>query len=503
MTLPSFIQLSSADNVVVATSNLARGTLVAGCTVSVDIPRGHKLAIQSIEPGDGIIKYGQVIGIATTAIQPGDHVHVHNIRAAEERDERRAGKMEVVPPDLSGLPKTFMGYRRADGRAGTRNFIGIMTSVNCSGTVAKLIAEEAGRMVDVSKYGVDGIAAFPHTTGCGMSDQGGGYEILKRTLEGFIIHPNFGGVIMVGLGCEQFQIARLMKETGIERSDRFQFLTIQQSGGTRATIDAGVELVRKMLPVVGNVSREPIPVSELSVALQCGGSDSYSGITANPALGRAVDMLVALGGSAILTETPEIIGAEHLLAARAADSQVSQRLYNRLDWWVEYTRFFGNVLNNNPSPGNKAGGLTTIMEKSLGAVTKGGASPLEQVVDYAERPVRRGLIFMDGPGFDPCSATGQIACGANVLCFTTGRGSAFGCKPVPSIKLASNSQLFEHMRDDMDINCGDVVSGTSLDDKGREIFHMIVDTASGRQTRSEHHGYGDLEFIPWQLHAVL
>ncbi|MBB4375329.1 altronate hydrolase [Bradyrhizobium sp. cir1] len=502
MTDRSYILLSEDDNVAVAIQQLMAGTAVGSVQLLANIPRGHKFATRSIAAGDPILKYGQIIGFATGPIAAGSHVHVHNVRPTESTDARRAviGRATNVK---NVSDRTFLGYHRANGRWGTRNYIGVMTSVNCAGTVAKLIADEASTHIDLAGTGVDGIAAFPHTTGCGMSDHGSGYELLRRTLEGYLNHPNFGGILMVGLGCEQMQIARLLTECGLEQGATLRFLTIQAAGGTRATVDAGVRLVREMLPIAAKFKREPAPISELSVALQCGGSDAYSGITANPALGYAVDLLSSAGATAILTETPEIFGAEHILAARAGTPEVADKLYTRLAWWEDYTRFFGNNLNNNPSPGNKAGGLTTIMEKSLGAVAKGGTCQLEDVVEYAERPSRRGLIFMDGPGFDPCSATGQIACGANVLCFTTGRGSAFGCKPVPSIKLASNSALFSSMRDDMDINCGDIVEGTSIQDKGVEIFEDIVAVASGRKTKSELLGYGDLEFIPWQLHAVL
>lgn len=502
MNARSYILLSDDDNVAVATQQLITGTAAGSLELLANIPRGHKFAIRSIGSGDPILKYGQIIGFATAAIEAGSHVHVHNVRPTGTTDARRAvvGRVAIIK---NVNDRTFMGYHRANGSWGTRNFIGIMTSVNCAGTVAKLIAEEASTQIGRAGTRIDGIAAFPHTTGCGMSDRGSGYELLRRTLEGYLNHPNFGGILMVGLGCEQMQIARLLSECGLEQGTTLRFLTIQGEGGTRATVDAGVRLVREMLPIVAKAEREPAPISELSVALQCGGSDAYSGITANPALGCAVDLLSSAGATAILTETPEIFGAEHILAARARAPEVADKLYAKLAWWEDYTRFFGNSLNNNPSPGNKAGGLTTIMEKSLGAVAKSGTCQLEEVVEYAQRPSRRGLIFMDGPGFDPCSSTGQIACGANVLCFTTGRGSAFGCKPVPSIKLASNSALFSNMRDDMDINCGDVVEGTSIQAKGIEIFEDIIAVASGRKTKSELLGYGDLEFIPWQLHAVL
>ncbi|WP_266064567.1 UxaA family hydrolase [Brucella intermedia] len=502
MTLRPYLTLSPADNVAVALQPFAVGSHAAGTIMLEAIAKGHKFSVRPIFAGEPIIKYSQIIGFATADIAKGQHVHIHNVRPSDANDERRAVKRNfAVRQTLSSY--TFNGYRRADGRFGTRNYIGVMTSVNCAGTVAKLIAEEAAQRIALPAAGLDGVAAFPHTTGCGMSDHGGGYELLRRTLNGYLTHPNFGGILMVGLGCEQMQIQRLLRECGLAQNDGIRFLTIQGEGGTRATVEAGLRIVQEMVPAVAQIRREAAPVSELSVALQCGGSDAYSGITANPALGCAVDLLTTAGATAILTETPEIFGAEHILAARSRCPEVAEKLYSKLSWWETYARFFGNALNNNPSPGNKMGGLTTIMEKSLGAVAKGGNSTLEEVIDYAERPSRRGLIFMDGPGFDPCSATGQIASGANVLCFTTGRGSAFGCKPVPSIKLASNSELYSRMRDDMDINCGDVVEDISIEEKGTEILDRIISVASGERTRSEQLGYGDLEFVPWQLHAVL
>lgn len=498
------VVLSPRDNVAVAIQRLEIGAVVQGVIVRETIGRGHKLALRAIAAGEPIVKYGEQIGYASEGIEAGDHVHVQNIGPSALVDRPSASPVAPAAIADDWHRRTFQGYRRASGRVGTRNFIGVLTSVNCAATAAKSIVTDIAKRIDLSAYPeVSGIAAFPHSSGCGMSDQGLGFELLKRTLHGYASHPNFGGILMVGLGCEQFQIQRLVKECNLTIGENFDYLVIQEEGGTQATVEAGVARLQRMLPHVAKARREPCPISELSVALQCGGSDSYSGITANPALGRAMDILVGAGGTAILTETPEIYGAEHLLAARARDAGVQDRLYARIAWWESYAKFFGNVLNNNPSPGNKAGGLTTIMEKSLGAIAKGGSTTLEQVVDYAEQPSRRGLIFMDGPGFDPCSATGQIASGANVLCFTTGRGSAFGCKPVPSIKLATNEQLYERMVGDMDINCGDIINGTSLDAKGIEILDTIITIASGERTKSETLGYGDLEFIPWQLYAVL
>ncbi|MEN3378487.1 MAG: altronate hydrolase, partial [Hyphomicrobiales bacterium] len=399
---------------------------------------------------------------------------------------------------------TFQGYRRAHGRFGTRNYIAILTSVNCSASVARFIAEEVTRSGMLDEYpDIDGVIPLVHGPGCALDIRGEGYELLKRTQWGYAANPNMGGVLMVGLGCEGFQIDRWKEAYGIAESDTFQTFTIQQIGGTRRSIEKGVEAIREMLPKVGAARRETAPASELVLALQCGGSDGYSGITANPALGAAVDKLVEHGGTAILSETPEIYGAEHLLTRRAATREIGEKLVGLIHWWEEYTERNRQEMNNNPSPGNKAGGLTTILEKSLGAAAKGGTTTMRAVYEYAEPVKEKGFVFMDTPGYDPVGATGQVAGGANVMCFTTGRGSAFGCKPTPSVKLATNSQVYASMIDDMDVNCGDILDGVSVAAKGEEIFKKVLETASGASTKSEDLGYGDAEFVPWQIGAVM
>jgi altronate hydrolase len=342
-----------------------------------------------------------------------------------------------------------------------------------------------------------------HGTGCGMSAKGEGYDILRRTQWGYATNPNMAAVLMVGLGCEVFQIAAMKSAYGVSESDTFRSMTIQDSGGTKRAVEQGLAAIRDMLPAANAVRRETVSASELTLALQCGGSDGYSGITANPALGRAADILVENGGTAVLSETPEIYGAEHLLTRRAANREVGEKLVSLIEWWEDYTARNRGEMNNNPSPGNKAGGLTTILEKSLGAAAKAGTSTLREVYRYAELIDRKGFVYMDTPGFDPVSATGQVAGGANILCFTTGRGSAYGCKPVPSIKLATNTDMYRRMTDDMDINCGDILDGVSIEDKGSEIFQHILRTASGERTKSEQLGYGDAEFVPWQVGATM
>jgi len=495
--------LHEADNVVVATRRIAPGTRLAGETVVAReiIPSGHKVATAAIASGEPVRKYGQVIGVATKTIAPGAHVHLQNLAMSDER----ASAGNAVPWNKAQPAKSFRGYRRADGRVGTRNYVGILTSVNCSATVARHIAEAAERNGLLAGYeNVDGIVPITHVSGCGMAGEGEGFDMLRRTLWGTAANANFGAILLVGLGCEVIQIDRLKNDYGLGSSDAFQSFTIQDTGGTKRAIEEGLARLAALLPQVNAISRSEVPASEIVLGLQCGGSDAWSGVTSNPGLGNASDRLTALGATVILSETPEIYGAEHLLYARAKSPAVSAKLRARLDWWERYTKLHGAEMNNNPSPGNKAGGLTTILEKSLGAVAKGGTSPLNDVIEYAAPLKERGLVFMDSPGFDPCSATGQVASGATLIAFTTGRGSAFGCKPSPSIKLSSNSEIYRRMRDDIDIDCGSIVSGeATVEKKGAEILDYLLEVASGRQSKSEELGYGGAEFVPWQIGAVM
>jgi len=502
------LRLNPEDNIVVAIADLPAGSVVEGEIVTrARVPRGHKTASRFIATGEPIRKFGQVIGFASADIEPGDWVHEKNVTMGEDFDRDYAFASEARPPEgprADETPAFFEGYKRADGRAGTRNYIGILSSVNCSATVVDYVADEINRSGILADYpGIDGIVPLPHGQGCGMAGRGEAFDVLSRTQWGYASHPNFAAVLLVGLGCEVFQIPRMKDTYGIAEGDHFQSLTIQEIGGTRKAVEAGVAHIREMLPFAARSKREPISASELTLALQCGGSDGYSGLTANPALGFAADMLVRQGGTAILSETPEIYGAEHLLTRRAESAEVGQKIVDLIHWWEDYTSRNGGEMNNNPSPGNKAGGLTTILEKSLGAVAKGGTSTLRGVYRYAERIDRKGFVYMDTPGYDPVAATGQVAGGANVLCFTTGRGSAYGCKPVPSIKLATNNELYARMTDDMDINCGDVIDGVPLEVKGREIFEAILAISSGKPSKSELLGYGRNEFVPWQIGAVM
>lgn len=499
--MPLALRLNPHDDVLIAVRDIAAGTALgeADLVAQERIGAGHKVAARDITAGNPVRRYNQIIGFATRDIGAGRHVHLHNLAMRDfERDYAFAS--EVRPCVRANAPRTFLGIVRPDGRVATRNYIGVVSSVNCSATVCRQIAESFHPEDLIAFPHVDGIVAITHKSGCGMASVGEPIELLRRVIGGYLRHPNFAAVLFIGLGCESNQVSVLAGAENIDESARLRILTIQESGGTRKTIARGVALIREMLPVANLLERQRVPISHLTVGLQCGGSDGYSGITANPALGSAMDLLVAHGGTAILSETPEIYGAEHLLTRRAVSKEIGEKLVARVLWWEDYTRRLGGEMNNNPSPGNKAGGLTTILEKSLGAVAKAGTSNLMDVVCYAEPVLTRGLVFMDTPGYDPVSATGQVAGGANLICFTTGRGSVYGCKPSPSLKLATNSAMYQRMSEDMDVNCGEILDGgAQVPELGRKIFELIIETASGRPTKSELLGFGEDEFAPWIL----
>jgi len=504
--VPDAIRLNPADNIVIALRDLGSGSTVPDVAVPLAGPvsRGHKIAARAVAQGENVIRYGQIIGVATRPIAAGEHIHTHNLgMGAHEQDYAHA--TEVRPLPAPAEPRTFLGYHRADGGVGTRNYLGILTSVNCSGSVARFIAEgieKAGWLDDFPN--VDGVVPIVHGTGCGMSGKDEGYDTLFRTLAGYARNPNFAGILLVGLGCEVMQVPDLIGKARMRADGNFRYMTIQQTGGTRKTIQRGMEVLREMAEVANQARRQPAGLEHLMVGLQCGGSDGYSGITANPALGHASDLLVAHGGTTILSETSEIYGAEHLLTRRAVAPEVGAKIVERIHWWEEYTARNGGEMDNNPSPGNKKGGLTTILEKSLGAVAKGGTAPLTQVYKFAEPITERGFVFMDSPGYDPTSVTGQIASGANLIAFTTGRGSVSGYKPTPCIKLATNTEMYDRMSEDMDINCGDIITeGVTLEQKGREIFELFLRVASGEETKSEELGFGGAEFVPWAMGAVM
>jgi altronate hydrolase len=504
------VKLNPRDNVCVAIRHLAGGAEVTvgeeSVRLSGEVRMGHKIALRPIAKGQRVYRYGQTIGFATSDIEPGDWVHTHNIEAgAFSRDYEYATEIPPDPAPIEG--RTFQGYRRADGRAGTRNYLAIISNVNCSASVSKYVAQRFDQELLKQFPQVDGILPLTHKAGCGMQYAGEDHRQLNRVLAGFAKHPNIGGYLLIGLGCETAALPYLVEQSGLVQLNGTgrklpPVLSMQECGGTTKTVEAAHRQIISMLPGINDVRRESIPASEIVLGLNCGGSDGYSGITANPALGAAADLLVRHGGTAILSETPEIYGAEHLLTRRAAPD-VGRKLIERIRWWEDYTDRNAGSMNNNPSPGNKAGGLTTILEKSLGAAAKGGTTRLKAVYEYAEPVTAKGFVFMDTPGYDPVSATGQVAGGAKILCFTTGRGSAYGCKPTPSIKLATNTPVYERMTDDMDINCGDVLDGVSIQEKGKEIFQHILKIASGERSKSEKLGYGDAEFVPWQIGATM
>ncbi|MEN5072632.1 altronate dehydratase family protein [Isoptericola cucumis] len=520
--LPGVVELADvalllrpADDVAVATRQVPAGTTVrlpggTAVTTTSTLPRGHKLAVRPVTAGAEVRKYGQSIGRAKRDVAPGDHVHTHNLGfadpGAEASDdgaqEHEFGTARTTLPEPA-TRRTFRGYRRSDGRWGTRNYVGILTSVNCSASTARMIADQfRGPVLDAYPH-VDGVVALTHDTGCGLVPTSEGAQVTLRTLRGYASHANMAGLLVVGLGCEMLPVTSVLGGLELREDLPVRTLTIQDTGGIRATVRAGVAAITEMLPGIDALRRAEAPASELVLGLNCGGSDGFSGITANPALGHASDLLVAQGGTSILAETPEVFGAEHLLLRRAVSEEVGQRLLDRIDWWQGYAAAGGGTLDNNPSPGNKAGGLTTILEKSLGAVAKAGTADLVAVHEYAEPVTERGMTFMDTPGYDPVSVTGIVAGGANVVVFTTGRGSVLGCKPSPSIKVATNSDTYRRMREDMDLDAGRIVEdGLSVEDVGDELFEKILAVASGEQTVSEELDLGADEFVPWQLGAV-
>ena len=498
------VVLRPGDDVAVATSALRAGGVLlvddTEITVTAAVPAGHKVALREVAPGQSVRKYGQAIGRATRAIANGDHVHVHNLTYDPSARDATASASNWTPAPVHA---TFEGYRRSDGRVGTRNYIGILTSVNCSASTANLIvrAVETSGLLDAHPH-VDGVVALTHQSGCGMVPDSPGGLLLQRTLRGYAEHPNFGGLVVLGLGCEM--IPALSLAHGLDRDDLvIETLEIQPTGGIRATVRRALAVIEAMLPRVDAARRTTQDARHLVLGLKCGGSDGLSGVTANPALGVASDLLISAGGTSILAETPEIFGAEHLLLARATSDEVRADLRARLEWWQSYMAAGHGTLDTNPSPGNKAGGLTTILEKSLGAVAKSGTAPLTRVLSYAERADAPGLHFMDTPGYDPVSVTGMIGGGATVVVFTTGRGSVFGSAPTPTIKVATNDALQASMGEDIDFNAGGVVSrGEAVSSTGAHLFDLILEVASGRRTAGEELRLGQEEFVPWHIGAV-
>jgi altronate hydrolase len=502
------LRLHPDDDVAIALVPFPAGrrVAVAGQTLTLAQPinAGHKVALHRIAAGQPVRRYGQVIGFATGAIMPGEHVHSHNLAVGDMQLDYQFGTdVRAIPAVPDAENRTFMGYRRAQGRAGTRNTLAIIGTVNCASHAVRLIAARARAELLPRFAHVTDIVGLAHKNGCGTREGSPELDMLQRTLAGFARSPNVAGYLFVGLGCEVNQFEAMLAAQQLDGFRMPPYIGIQDSGGIAATVEEGLRAIATLLPRADAARREPVSVSDLAVALQCGGSDGFSGITANPALGYAVDLLVAQGGTAVLAETPEIYGAEHLLTRRAVSRAVGERLIERIRWWEDYTERAGFVIDNNPTHGNKAGGLTTIYEKSLGAVAKGGSMPLQAVYAYAEPVVDHGFTFMDTPGYDPVSVTGQVAGGCNLIAFTTGRGSCFGFRPVPSLKIATNSATYERMRGDMDINAGRVVEGDSVEVIGRAIFDKLIAIASGEPSLSEAQGIGEEEFNPWILGATM
>jgi altronate hydrolase len=506
------VRLHPRDEVAVAAKDLEAGTTVAispgeddagTLVIRQAIASGHKIALRQMEAGMPVRRYGQVIGFASQIISPGEHVHTHNLGIQtlchDYSVDGSAQPVTVVPETQRRI---FRGYRRRDGRVGTRNYVAILSSVNCSAHTAREIAHHFTAERLAAFPNVDGVIALVHRSGCANE-----HLLLQRTLAGMARHPNVGAALLVGLGCETDAPDRVVETHGLCDGCRglpgIQSLLIQELGGIRKTIQAGIAWVEGVLPRVNDVRREPVPISELVLALQCGGSDSWSGVTANPVVGLVADRVVEQGGSVVLSETPEIYGAEHLLARRATNSPVGQRLLEEVRWWEVYTERMGLQMDDNRALGNEAGGLTTIYEKSLGAVAKAGSSPLVEVLDYAEQVQARGLTFMNAPGFDPVAVTGQVAGGCNLVIFTTGRGSVFGFKPAPSIKISSNSTTYERLTGDMDLNAGRVLEGESLERVADDLLDLVIAVASGGPSKSEAQGVGEAEFAPWNREGTL
>jgi altronate hydrolase len=506
ITSSPLIRLHAKDNILIARAPIALGQELPefGLRVRAQVPAGHKIAARAIREGEPVVKYDTVIGFAARDLEAGEHVHTHNLRFEEfDRDPEFCADVRPVALLPESEQATFQGIVRPGGRVGTRNYIGILSSVNCSATVSRKIAEWFTPERQAEYPNVDGVVAFTHNTGCGMSTPSLNFDVFRRTLAGYARHPNLYAVLIVGLGCERNQIADLLASQKLERGPKLVAMNMQEIGGTRETIAAGVEAIRAILPEANRVRRQPVSARHITVGLQCGGSDGFSSISANPALGAAMDILVRHGGTAVLSETPEIYGVENMLTRRAVSEEVGKKLLERIEWWKEYSRGQSGQMNGVVVAGNQAGGIANIFEKSLGSAMKGGTTPLRAVYEYAEPIDEHGFVFMDSPGFDPCSATGQIASGANLICFTTGRGSMFGAKPVPSIKLASNTPMYRRLQGDMDLNCGVIVDGErTVDQMGQAIFEEILRVASGHRTKSEELGLGDNEFVPWQLGIV-
>ena len=511
-----FLFLHDRDEIAVARQHVPEGFQfqVPGSGEMVitrePIEFGHKVSVKKIASGSPVRKFGQIIGFATAEIEAGSWVHLHNLGMGELSQTYEIGVDIPADPDPI-LGRTFQGIVRPDGRIATRNYVGIISTVNCSATASKYVADAINADLLADYPNIDGVVALTHKGGCAFEFAGSDHQQLARTMGGFAHHPNIGAYLVIGLGCEASQPSYLVEEHGLVQLDIGQpqdeklpvMMNIQEQGGVAKTVDYAIGVLKELLPQANDVKRTAVPVSNIILGTECGGSDGNSGVTANPAVGYTSDLLVAMGATSILAEVPEMFGAEHMLVRRAVSEQVGEKLLERIRWWEDYARMFGVQIDNNPSVGNKKGGLTTIYEKSLGAVAKGGTTALRAVYEYAEKVTEKGFVIMDTPGFDPASVTRMIAGGANMIVFTTGRGSCFGCKPVPTIKIATNTPMYNKMQDDMDINAGKILDGATVEEVGEEILEKIISVASGEKTKSEAQGIGDEEFCPWVSGPVL
>lgn len=505
---PATLRLSDTDRVAVALRELAAGEAIGDGAIRAvqPVPAGHKVALAPIPAGAEVRKLGQIIGHAVREIAPGEHVHRHNLAAGPSGAERGIGTdrhAAALLPESEAA--AFEGILREDGSVATRNYIGVLITVNCSATVARHIAESFRAPGSLAGYpNVDGVVALTHRSGCGMASEGEAMDMLRRAIAGFARHPNFAGALIVGLGCEANQMKRLVEAERLAIGGRVHAFVMQESGGTAATVREGVERIKAMLPAANAVRRVRVPARHLKLGLQCGSRGPFCALTANPALGAAADLLVRNGGTVVLSGTPEVHGGEELLLRRAASREAGEKLLARLRWWEGYAATDGGLVDNAPSAEDEAGGSSTILEKCLGTAAMGGTSDLAEVYRFAEPAAAPGLVFMDTPGFGPVSVTGQVAGGCNVLALSTSGGECFGCKPAPSLRLASDTPTYRRMREDMDLDCGGILDGTaSVEETGERIFRLILETASGRRTQSEAFGLGEDEFAPWRLGATM
>lgn len=497
------IRLDKEDNVVVARYDIPEGTEIPdeGVTTLQPVPGGHKIAVCPIAKGEPIKKYNTIIGYAAEDIVPGTWMHSHNI-LFDEVNKDYAYSRDYKPVEL--IPEqdraTFMGIVREDGRVATRNIIAIVVCGNCAATVARKIAYYFDKERMKEWPNVNAVVPFITGIGCGMEMSGEPMDLLRRTICGTATNPNVAGSIILALGCERNNIDKMMEGAGLKEGKMLRRLVTQECGGTRKTVEAGIQMVKEMMVEANKATRTRVPASELILALQCGGSDGYSGLSANPSLGRASDILIRNGGTVVLSETTELFGVEQTITCRAKTPEIGRKLVDHMNWWLKYNEGRDCQINGKVSPGNNAGGLSNVLEKSLGGAKKGGSTCLNEVYNYAEPITEKGLVIMDTPGYDPVSLTGQVAGGATICCFTTGRGSCIGRQDCPTIKIASNSPMYNRMEEDMDINCGQVIDGDkTLDEMGEIIFQRILDVASGAKTKSEALGVGYDEYVPWPI----